>query len=54
MDFTIIPFEKINQALEQAEKAGAPDIEAACQQAAAELGVPVETVREVALAPEAS
>ena len=54
MDFTIIPVEKITQALEQAEKAGAPDIEAACHAAAAELGVPVATVREVGLAPEAS
>lgn len=54
MDFTIIPVEKITKALESAEKAGAADIEAACRMAAAELGVPMDTVRDVALAPEVS
>ncbi|MFS2049744.1 hypothetical protein ACEN9J_02810 [Variovorax sp. Varisp41] len=51
MDFAVIPVEKITAALLRAEKAGAQDIDAASRAAAAELGIPVESVLGVVLTP---
>lgn len=45
---TIVPKDKVREALARAEKAGSADIEEACAVAAQSLGIPVEAVREVA------
>lgn len=44
----ITSIENVRDALERAEKLGAADIEEACTVAAQELGIDVETVRDVA------
>lgn len=48
MGFTVIPIDKVREALARAEELGAADVEEACAAAAQALGIAVESVREVA------
>lgn len=56
MDYTVTKIEaiknKVEAALERAEGLGTASIEEACRSAAQSLGIPVEVVRDVALAVE--